>query len=46
MKKIWRNIKKKINKFFENIAEDNVKSFGNEKLDCCQLNKSGSKNSK
>jgi hypothetical protein len=37
--KIWRKLKNSFNRFLENLAEENKKSFGNDKLDCCQLNR-------
>ncbi len=36
---IWKRIKKAYNKFLLELAEENKKSFGEGKLDCCQLNK-------
>lgn len=39
MKNYWNKFKKKINRFLENLAEENKKTFGSGKLDCCQLNK-------
>jgi hypothetical protein len=36
---IWKRIKKSINHYLESMAEENKKSFGNGRLDCCQLNK-------
>lgn len=35
----WARIKRKINRFLENVAKENQKSFGNQKLDCCDLNR-------
>lgn len=35
----WKKFKKKINKFLENLAEVDKKTFGCGKLDCCQLHK-------
>ena len=37
--KIFESIKNRWKKFLENIAEENKKSFGNERLDCCSMNK-------
>ena len=37
--KIFKSIKNKWEKFLENLAKENKKSFGNEKLDCCSMNK-------
>jgi hypothetical protein len=31
-------IKKAISRFLEDIAKENEKQFGKEKLDCCKLN--------
>lgn len=39
MLKIFDKIKKAINKFLENLAKENKESFGDGKLDCCDLNK-------
>lgn len=36
----WAKIKKSWNEFLEKMANENEKSFGGGKLDCCQLNKS------
>lgn len=33
-------MKKFLEKFIKKIADQNAKSFGNGKLDCCDLNKS------
>lgn len=35
--------KKSITYFLEKLAKENEKSFGNETLDCCELNKKGNK---
>lgn len=35
----WDRVKKKINQFLESIAKENQKSFGSQKLDCCDLNR-------
>lgn len=37
--KIFESIKNRWEKFLNNLAEENKKSFGNEKLDCCSMNK-------
>lgn len=37
--KIFELIKNKWEKFLKNLAEENKKSFGNERLDCCSMNK-------
>ena len=37
--KIFKSIKNRWEKFLENLATENKKSFGNEKLDCCSMNK-------
>lgn len=37
--KIFESIKNKWEKFLKNLAKENKKSFGNEKLDCCTMNK-------
>lgn len=37
--KIFELIKNRWEKFLKNLAEENKKSFGNEKLDCCSMNK-------
>ncbi len=34
-----KSIKARFNKLMESIATQNNKSFGNQKLDCCDLNK-------
>lgn len=34
-----KKFKKAINKFLENLAKENEKSFGKGTLDCCQLNR-------
>lgn len=39
MKKLFKN-------FIKKIAEENDKSFGNGKLDCCDLNKSNNTSKK
>ena len=37
--KIFESIKNGWEKFLKNLAKENKKSFGNERLDCCSLNK-------
>ena len=37
--KIFESIKNRWEKFLKNLAKENKKSFGNEKLDCCSMNK-------
>lgn len=39
MKNYWKKFTKKINKFLADLAEENKRSFGTGKLDCCQLNR-------
>jgi len=41
--KIFESIKNRWEKFLNNLAEENKKSFGNEKLDCCSMNKNEQK---
>lgn len=36
---MFKRIKRSINKFLQEIAEENKKEFGSGKLDCCNLNK-------
>lgn len=36
---MFKAIKSKLNKLLESIAAQNAKSFGTQKLDCCDLNK-------
>jgi hypothetical protein len=35
---LFIKIKKAWNNFLEKLAKENEKSFGGQKLDCCQLN--------
>lgn len=35
---MFKKLKNSINKFLEKIADENKKTFGGEKLDCCGLN--------
>lgn len=37
--KIFKLIKNRWNKFLKKLAEENKKSFGDQKLDCCTMNK-------
>lgn len=34
-----KSIRKAINKFISKLAQESEKSFGNEKLDCCTLDR-------
>lgn len=34
-----KSIKKAINKFISKLAQESEKSYGNEKLDCCTLDR-------
>lgn len=36
--KVWNNLKSRINSSLEKLAKENEKSFGKERLDCCNLN--------
>ncbi len=36
---MFKKLKKKIENYFKRLAEINEQSFGNQKLDCCDLNK-------
>jgi len=38
---LWERIKKKIRRALEKMARENEQAFGRERMDCCQLNKSG-----
>lgn len=44
MLSLWDKIKKSIGRFLDNLAKENEKSLGSERLDCCQLNKNDKKN--
>ncbi|KPU43145.1 hypothetical protein OXPF_33950 [Oxobacter pfennigii] len=46
MKTLLGSIKKRYNEFIERLAKENEKSFGNGRLDCCQLNKNTKTNVK
>ncbi len=37
--KSWDKFKKSVSHFFEKLAKESEKNFGNETLDCCELNK-------
>lgn len=37
--KLWKRIKRAINRYLEDMAKENQKEFGAGKLDCCQLNR-------
>jgi hypothetical protein len=41
-----KSIKKAIDKFIKKLADESEKSFGNERLDCCKLDRPGSKKDK
>jgi hypothetical protein len=43
---LFKRIKAAWNRYLENLAEENKKSFGSGKLDCCQLNKNTNINKK
>lgn len=34
-----KKIKKAINKYLEELAKENQKEFGKERMDCCNINK-------
>ena len=38
-KQLMESIKNRWKKFLKNLANENKKSFGNERLDCCSMNK-------
>jgi len=40
MKKFFRKLKEKWNRYLERLAESNKELYGNQRLDCCGLNKS------
>jgi hypothetical protein len=42
---MFKKIKKIITKYIEDLAKENEKSFGKDKLDCCNLNKNEKNNS-
>lgn len=35
---LWKRIKNSIDRFLLQVADENKKSFGEGRLDCCQLN--------
>lgn len=41
--KFTKIIKNKRNKFLSDLAKANKESFGNERMDCCSLNKNKNK---
>lgn len=41
-----RSIKKVIDRFLKNLARENEKSFGRERLDCCKLDRPNSNKDK
>ncbi|MBN1797062.1 MAG: hypothetical protein JW822_00680 [Spirochaetales bacterium] len=43
MKKFFKRIGKKLNAYFERLAESNNKLYGNKRLDCCDMNNKQSK---
>ncbi len=36
---LWKRIRKSYHKFLISLADENKKTFGEGKLDCCQLNR-------
>ncbi len=44
MKRFFSNIKKRIMKNLEKMAEENKKNFGDGRLNCCTMNKNIKKN--
>lgn len=46
MKKLLNNLKKGIIKKLQKMAEANKRNFGNNRLDCCSLDKENKKNYK
>jgi hypothetical protein len=36
---IWKRIKKAFDRYLENLAEENKKTFGTGRMDCCNLNR-------
>ncbi|MDF2819618.1 MAG: hypothetical protein K0R15_59 [Clostridiales bacterium] len=40
---MFKKIKKAIHNFLLQIAQENEKTYGNEKMDCCKLNNTKSK---
>jgi len=41
-----KSIKKSIDNFLKKLASESEKSFGNERLDCCKLDRPNSKKDK
>jgi len=39
MPSIWKKVKRAINDFLVKLAQENQKSYGSGRLDCCNLNK-------
>lgn len=39
MRRIWKKFKRKINDTLEKMAQENQKTYGSGRLDCCNLNK-------
>lgn len=37
---MFKSIKNAINKFLQDIAKENEKIYGKERMDCCKLNRS------
>jgi len=46
MKNMLKAIKRAIDKFLKNLARENEKSFGSERLDCCKLDRPKDNNGK
>ena len=44
MTHLINSVKKKIAAYLERMAEENKKNFGNQRLDCCSLNKARTPN--
>ncbi|HWT27783.1 MAG TPA: LDCC motif putative metal-binding protein [Mobilitalea sp.] len=40
---IWKKIKRAVGRYLDNLAEENKKTFGEGKLDCCNLNNKNQK---
>lgn len=41
--KLFDNIKKKWQNYLKKMAKENKEAFGNERLDCCSMNKKDNK---
>jgi len=39
MRNLLAGIKRSFNRYLERMAEENRKNFGNQRLDCCTINK-------